>query len=104
MNSSTTNKPFTAYDMLVWLAELHGTLWSIEKPCLRASKSEIRRWFLIGSVEINFETSRDPNEVIDYPIVSVVIHPKSTGTKIKNGVERKRTHRNTLWFNRLEKK
>ena len=97
-------KPLTAYSLLVQLAEAHHNLWSVERPCTPASKSELRRWILNGSVEINYSVDRDPNEVIDYPVVSVVIHPKSTGSSVKAGVVVKHTRRTTLWFKALETK
>lgn len=90
--------PTTSYALLLLLAEQHHNLWSVEKPCLPASKSELRRWIVNGSVEINFEIVRDPAELLDYPIVSVVVHPKSTGSSIKAGVRRTHTRRNTLFL------
>ncbi len=67
----------TALTLLVRLSAVHEGLWSTEKPCQRASNSELRRWIRDASVEINGYCERDPFEVIDYPVFSVVIHPKS---------------------------
>ncbi len=69
--------PLTLLSMLIGLARAHHALWSVEKPCLVASNSELQRWIKNGSVEVNYYCDRDPREIIDYPIVSVVIHPKS---------------------------
>lgn len=67
----------TVLDLINHLSKIHCGLWSTEKPCQRASGSELRRWILNGSLEINYYCDRDPFEVIDYPVVSVVLHPKS---------------------------
>lgn len=49
---------------------------SIEKPSIKASNSELRRWFNNKSVEINFQT---PNAEDPLPpfIKSLVLFPKS---------------------------
>ena len=54
--------------------------WSTEKPCQRASNSEIRRWFAKGSILINGERAKTDDEIID--IRSLVIHPKSKKGRI----------------------
>ncbi len=76
-------KPLNALTLLCNLSKLHEGLWSTEKR-QRASNSELRRFILNGSLEINYVCDRDPFEIIDYPVVSVVVHPKS------------KKHRNTL--------
>lgn len=75
---ATEVKALTAYSMLVQLATAHYQFWSTEKPCLPASKSEMRRWIKNGSLMINGYVDRDPDEPIDYPVLSIIIHPKST--------------------------
>lgn len=80
---ASENAPITAHRALIFLSELHGGLYSTESQltkegkCAKASNSELRRWIERGSVEINGHVDRDPKEVIDYPVLSVVIHPKS---------------------------
>lgn len=76
--SESETQPLTAYSMLIQLAAAHHQLWSTEKPCLPASKSAMRRWILTGSLMINGYVDRDPNEIIDYPVLSIILHPKST--------------------------
>ena len=49
---------------------------SIETPGKKASKSELQRWLDQGSILINGERiGRD--ELMDFPIISVVLFPKS---------------------------
>lgn len=67
----------TAYSMLLQLASAHHQLYSTEKPNFPASKSELKRWIKNGALQINGYVDRDPDELIDYPVVSVVVHPKS---------------------------
>lgn len=55
-----------------------------ERPATPPSKSEVRRWFDQNSVRMNGE-SVAWNEEIDFPIISLVLFPKS---------EQRRT---TLW-------
>lgn len=69
--------PLTAWSLLMHLARAHHQFFSVEKPCLPASNSELKRWIKNGSLEINGYVDRNPDEVIDYPVMSVVIHPKS---------------------------
>ena len=44
----------------------------VQKP----SNSELRRWIEQGSLLINNERCT-PNEIIDFPLISVVLFPKS---------------------------
>lgn len=68
----------TAWELLMTVAKLHHAVWSTEKPCQVASNSELKRWIHNGALEINHQVDRDPQEIIDYPVVSIVVHPKST--------------------------
>lgn len=72
----------TVLDLLVRLGKAHDALWSIEKPCQKASTSELIRWVKNGAVMINHYVDRNPKEILDYPVVSVVIHPKSNKRKL----------------------
>lgn len=63
--------------LVITLCRSLGTDWSVEKPSSRASNSEMRRWIMNGSVEINGVADRDPKEVIDYPVLSIILHPQS---------------------------
>lgn len=61
-----------------WLANLNKDCQfaSVETPGKRASNSELQRWLDQGSVLINGErVGRD--ELMDFPIISVVLFPKS---------------------------
>lgn len=72
----------TAWSLLRELSALHHTFFSTERACTPVSNSELKRWILKGSLQINGYTDTDPNEVIDYPILSIVIHPKSPKRRI----------------------
>lgn len=48
---------------------------SIERPCTRPTKSEIRRWISQKAVLINGVTV-DQNSVVEYPITQLVFFPK----------------------------
>lgn len=68
-----------------WLINLHNLcqFMSIEydpkaekKELKKASNSELQRWIKQGSILVNGERI-DPNEEIDFPIISVILFPKS---------------------------
>jgi hypothetical protein len=59
-----------------WLAQFR--LWSRERLAV-ASKSELRRWFDAGNVQMNGEPVAW-DERMDFPLISVVIFP--TGKRI----------------------
>lgn len=61
-----------------YLMTLHEVcqFMSIEKPAIRASNSELRRWFKNKSVEINFQTP-SAEDLISSFIKSLVLFPKS---------------------------
>lgn len=63
---------------LDWLKSIHSTcrFMSIETPGKVASNSELQRWIDQGSVLVNAERL-DKKEEIDFPIISVVLFPKS---------------------------
>lgn len=54
-----------------WLAQFK--LWSRERMGV-ASKSELRRWFDAGNVQMNAERV-EWDEPMDFPLISVVIFP-----------------------------
>ncbi|MGR3302378.1 MAG: S4 domain-containing protein [Candidatus Scalindua sp.] len=56
--------------------------WSTEKPCQRASNSEIRRWFAKGSILINGERPTVDTEIPYGKVRSLVVHPKSKKGRI----------------------
>lgn len=56
--------------------------WSTEKPCQRASNSEIRRWFTKGSIIINGVKATTDMEIPNGKVKSLVIHPKSNERRI----------------------
>lgn len=49
---------------------------SMEVPGKMASRSEVRRWIRQGSVLFNGEIVTETEE-IDFPVFSLVIHPKN---------------------------
>jgi hypothetical protein len=53
---------------------------SAERLCTEMSNGELRRHMLQGAVLINGERI-DPNELIDFPVFSLVFFPKSTNRK-----------------------
>lgn len=62
-----------------WFRELHAVcqFTSVEVPGKIASNSELQRWIEQGALLINGErVSKD--EPLDFPIISVILHPKST--------------------------
>lgn len=67
------NEPQTAWD---WLHEITKYMWSREGKPGFASKSEKKRWLLNKAVIVNGEPLVF-NELIDFPVFSIVIFPKS---------------------------
>lgn len=65
----------TAHQLLKELHEVCN-FQSREAPNKVASNSELRRWIVQRSVLFNNEPV-EPNEEIDFPLFSVVLHPKS---------------------------
>lgn len=65
-----------------FIKELHliCQFQSIETPNKLASNSEIRRWIDQSSVLINNERCK-PDELLDFPIISMVLFPKSDTKK-----------------------
>ena len=63
---------------LQYLMNLHKMcqFMSIEKPAIKASNSELRRWFNNKSVEINFQTPGAEDPLPPF-IKSLVLFPKS---------------------------
>ena len=62
---------------LEYLISLRNALpYSSEQPGKTASNSEIRRWLLNGTVLFNTEKAAF-DELVDYPIFSLVFFPKS---------------------------
>lgn len=59
-----------------------GGFWSMDNPTKAASNSEIRIWMAKGCLSINGEVSRNPHEVIDYPLHRVVLFPKNALKRI----------------------
>ena len=55
---------------------------SAERPCTQMSNGELRRHMLQGAVLINGERI-EPNELIDFPVFSLVFFPKSINRKTK---------------------
>jgi len=49
---------------------------SVEAPPEQASNSELRRWIEQGAVLVNGERIT-PSEMMDFPIISFVLFPKS---------------------------
>lgn len=58
-----------------WLSQ-QKYLISVEGKQVFASKSEIRRWFDRGSVEVNGKKV-NANDLLEFPVMSVVLHPNS---------------------------
>jgi hypothetical protein len=53
---------------------------SIERPCTVMSNGELRRIIQQGGVLINNEKC-DPNELVDFPVFSLVFFPNSRSRK-----------------------
>lgn len=65
---------------------LHQLMKSINELCCfcskqqrgkKATNSELHNWIKQGNVQINGEICNDPKEVVDFPIFSFVLFPKS---------------------------
>lgn len=67
----------TAWSLLIQLSRAHHSFYSTERAHTPVSNSELKRWILKGSLEINGYADTDPKEIIDYPVLSIVIHPNS---------------------------
>ncbi len=67
----------TAWSLLIQLSLAHHNFYSTERACTPVSNSELKRWILKGSLQINGYADSDPQEIIDYPVVSIVLHPNS---------------------------
>ena len=72
----------TAWSLLIHLSRVHHTFYSTERANTPVSNSELKRWIQKGSLEINGYADTDPKEIIDYPVMSIVIHPKSPKRRI----------------------
>ena len=55
---------------------------STEKPGTFASNSEIRRWVKQNQVWINGEPFLDVGEQLDFPLTSIIIHPKNPKVRV----------------------
>jgi hypothetical protein len=66
----------SAFRVIIELNEAVYGFFSIEKPCQRASNSEIRRWFQKHCVEINGSIVTDYNVEIEV-IKSIKLFPKN---------------------------
>lgn len=66
-----------------WFRDLHKVcqFQSIETPNKVASNSELRRWIEQKSLLINNEHCT-PNELLDFPLISIVLFPKSEKKRI----------------------
>lgn len=74
---SRTNEDARSMTVHHYLARLRPALpMSAEKPCIPMSNGELRRQITQGSVLINAERVL-PDEVMDFPVFSVVFFPKS---------------------------
>ena len=62
-----------------------GGFFSMERPCTKATNSEIRRWMKSGvksAVVINGQDIRDPYTQIELPVQSFVLFPNSPKRRI----------------------
>lgn len=68
---------------LSWLKELNKLtqFMSVETPGKKATNSELQRWIEQGAILFNGERVTK-NELIDFPLISVVLFPKSETKKI----------------------
>lgn len=68
---------------LHWLKELNKVtqFMSVEVPGKKATGSELQRWIEQGGILFNGERV-SKNEEIDFPLISVVLFPKSPNRKI----------------------
>lgn len=65
---------------------LHQLLKKVNEVCCfpskqqrgkRATNSELHNWIKQNNLQINGEVCNNPKEVIDYPILSYILFPKS---------------------------
>jgi len=69
-----------ALDILIEISKEHCGFFSTEKPCQKATNSELRRWFKNKSIIINGTTPNWDDE-IDLPLNELVLFPKSLKRK-----------------------
>jgi tyrosyl-tRNA synthetase len=74
--------PMTALAYMLMLNEMVGGFYATGQANTKASKSEIRRWLQQSSVMINGVKITDPNTLIEFPIKSLVLFPKSKEKRI----------------------
>lgn len=65
-------------NLLEFLLSLeHMVPFSTEKPCTRATNSEIRRWLDGGAVVINGERTKSWRDEMQFPCTQLVFFPKA---------------------------
>jgi tyrosyl-tRNA synthetase len=78
----TTMNSMTALQYMIMLNDMVGGFWSTGQKGTKASKSELRRWLEQSSVAINGKKIQNPQEMLTFPIQSLVLFPKSETKRI----------------------
>lgn len=82
LQDDVNGSPPNAWTFLIRLSRLHHGFHSKEGDKLaKASNSELKRWLINSSVIINGEVVKW-DELIDFPIFSIVLFPKSEKQRI----------------------
>lgn len=71
------NEYKTLHQFLIELHKNSCSFASKEQKEKLATNSELHRWIKQGAIQINGEICKDPKELIDFPIISFVLFPKS---------------------------
>jgi hypothetical protein len=75
-------KPMMALDYMMMLNEMVGGFYATGQANTKASKSEIRRWLQQSSVMIDGVKLTSEKTIINFPIKSLVLFPKSKDKRI----------------------
>jgi len=77
LQDEVNGKPPTAWTFLIRLSQMHGGFHSKEgNKVAKVSNSELKRWIQNSALIINGEQVKW-DELIDFPVFSIVLFPKS---------------------------
>lgn len=82
LQDEVNGKPPTAWTFLIRLSQMHGGFHSKEgDKTSKVSNSELKRWLMNSAVMINGEHVKW-DELIDFPVFSIVLFPKNEKQRI----------------------
>lgn len=86
MWNSQFNNPHGDSESVVDFINRVAQPFSMERPCSRATKSEIRRLCQKGCIQINGEIKSNPIEKLSFPIREVIMFPNNNKRRIRLGM------------------